>query len=1198
MPYPRRPSWRRRAVLAIACWVLFAPFAALAEQPLLDFDLPAGNASLTLRQFSRQAGIPIFYLVDAVRGERTPAVHGRFAPERALEAMLAGTALVAVRDPSTKAFAIARKPSSVTPADGRAEGVAPVSPGSGSPTPQPTMKEHPDQPRRNHRPRLFSTIAAWLGLSLASVSGADVAADAPTGAVEGRVQNAVSGRYLEGARVLVDGTTIEAFTDQSGSYRLVRVPSGPQVLQVFYTGLDPERVTVTVPANGRVEQGITLSNAGLYGERDGVLQLDPFTVQTARESDTRTIAINEQRFSPNIKNVISTDALGDVMDGQVGEFLKFLPGITPVYDAEAGGAVASVSVRGLPTSMTVVSSDGMEMASTGNPTSTSRVFQFKEVSINNISRLEVTKVPTPASPADSMAGSIDMISKSAFEREKAEVRYSVSLSGVNHRLSASRQPHMSDEKIYKIRPSVTFDYTLPVTPNFGIVVTGQYQDRFIEQHRASITYQLSGTGTGASPEKPYLRQYEYRSEPRVNTKQSLALRADWRPHPGGVISLNVERGRYVSDRFNSSAVFNAGNNGTPSVSGGTALTYGPDFVEGATGRGGVTLMNSGSSVVQQLDAEAVNLRYRFDDGTWRIFAGFGASESKGGYEDMEEGRFRTLNITMNQPVRVAFSGITDHSIGSVRVFANNGQEIDWRNLANYRLNSAFSSPRPVADSVRNAKVDVRRTLDFVDFPAAIQVGALLREKDRNASVGGRRQNRTYDYLGPDGNAGTPDSPVPFAMTNFVGRPEVWGWGSMPWASVIKAWDSYVATPALWALPASRQVAAEQSRIQESRRIKEEVHAYYAQLELNLLRNRLRVLGGVRFEDTSADGQGALIDMNAVWVRNADGSFARTSSGARIRKPEAGANNSMEQLRLTHIENGFRTEQSYDGYYPSLHLTYSLRENLLLRLAYARTYGRADFDNLFPRTTLNEFDTPGADQIPGTIVLSNTGLRPWTADNLDLSLEHYTTSGGLFSVGVFHKDISDFFGNDVRLATPQLLAELGLDPGYVGWNLSTAFNLASQTKVTGVEFNISHNLRRLGAWGRHFDVFVNGTKLRLEGDYQADFSDFVAETANWGVTFARRPFVLMAKWNYRGKQRLGEEPSFGAGGYEYIESRLTLDVNVDWQIRPNLSLYLNGQNITNEPEYRTISSSLTPAYARPSRWTEHGVQLTLGVKGTF
>jgi len=54
-------------------------------------------------------------------------------------------------------------------------------------------------------------------------------------------------------------------------------------------------------------------------------------VSASRETDGDAIAINEQRYAPNLKNVVAADSLGDVMDGNVGEFLKFLPGVVPEY---------------------------------------------------------------------------------------------------------------------------------------------------------------------------------------------------------------------------------------------------------------------------------------------------------------------------------------------------------------------------------------------------------------------------------------------------------------------------------------------------------------------------------------------------------------------------------------------------------------------------------------------------------------------------------------------------------------------------------------------------------------------------------------------------------------------------------------------------------------------------------------------------
>jgi iron complex outermembrane recepter protein len=390
------------------------------------------------------------------------------------------------------------------------------------------------------------------------------------------------------------------------------------------------------------------------------------------------------------------------------------------------------------------------------------------------------------------------------------------------------------------------------------------------------------------------------------------------------------------------------------------------------------------------------------------------------------------------------------------------------------------------------------------------------------------------------------------------------------------------------------------RMTNSERLREGVRAGYVEADVSLLRNRLRILTGVRFEQTKTEGEGLLYEPNAVWLRLPNGDYAHAANGARIRRPEAGAAGSMEELRLTRTERGYFADRTYEGYYPSAHLTYQVKENLLARFAFAQTYGRPDFTNIVPNSTIDEFDLDGnvidPTQIRGRITIRNTGLRPWSADNYDLSLEYYTTQGGLFSAGVFFKEIKDFFASAVRVANPANLAELGLGPEYSGWELSTQFNLTGIARVRGAEFNIRHSLRPLGQWGRYFQVFLNGTKLELEGSQQANFNAFIPESANWGVSFNRRRINALAKWNYRGLQKGNGVAA--VNGFQYGEPRTTLDLNVDFQLRKELYLYLNVQNVFNTPEVLLRYGPETPGYARRYQITTYGPQMTMGVRGTF
>ncbi len=86
-----------------------ASTAMAAETEKRTFNLPRGDAAVTLKEFATAAGTPIVYLVDRVRGVTTNPVQGEFYPREALERMLANTDLEATEDAATGAFMVSRK---------------------------------------------------------------------------------------------------------------------------------------------------------------------------------------------------------------------------------------------------------------------------------------------------------------------------------------------------------------------------------------------------------------------------------------------------------------------------------------------------------------------------------------------------------------------------------------------------------------------------------------------------------------------------------------------------------------------------------------------------------------------------------------------------------------------------------------------------------------------------------------------------------------------------------------------------------------------------------------------------------------------------------------------------------------------------------------------------------------------------------
>lgn len=771
---------------------------------------------------------------------------------------------------------------------------------------------------------------------------------------------------------------------------------------------------------------------------------------------------------------------------------------------------------------------------------------------------------------------------------------SVSVTSNTQYFSLQKTPDAFEKNEWKIFPGFDFDYTLPVNRNFGLVVTAHHSGLSNPQDFSTRTYNAAAAGTGATTRRPFLATHGFVDAYRYSQRDTLNLKLDWRPTPMSILSAGFFTGYNRGITGNYSQDFQAGTNPVPTPAAGVPFSFNETTTIGATGRGAVTMSGPGVAVQNAGALAGGNLRYKYDDGAWRIESGLATSTSRFWQGSEDEG-FSVMTAALRAPVRVTFTGINDVGPAQIQVFDNNNQPFDAYDPGNYVITGASVAQVNTRDEMKSGTLDVRRRLSFLPFPAAIQIGG-----GRNGQVRDLQASpKSWTYNGPGGN----QSGAPYASKIYSGQKLHFdnSGKAIPWISPTLAWAAWRQNPALFSQTPTQVYNTARDRIRNSKRVEETVDAYYFQAEMTLLKNRLNVLTGVRHEKTTDDGLGPLQDLGAAFVRNANGSFARNAAGQRIRKPEAGAAGSLEELRLTEKDRGFQVARDFDGYFPSLHLTYNVTENFLARAAYARSYGRPDFADILPTLMANEFDidtTADPSAIRGTIAVTNTGLKPWTANNFDLSFEYYTTQGGLFSAGVFQKQIVDFFGTSAKVATAEDLAELGLDPRYLGWQVTTKFNSGS-ARISGVEFNLRHSFRGVRGWGRYFSVFANGSKLRLEGQRGADFSGFIPSSLNGGFTFTRTPLTFGARWSYLGPNRTGAIAALGPDAYNYAQFKHpTLDLSFDYQFGKKLTVYANIKNVTKEPRILRRYGSDTPGYAKVFRYNNYGSLFNVGLKGSF
>jgi iron complex outermembrane recepter protein len=1018
--------------------------------------------------------------------------------------------------------------------------------------------------RVNGRHAYFNNLVLALVMAFTLVLSVPLQAQSTaSAAITGKISNALTGRYLNNARVMVVETNQTVFTDEYGQFRLTRLAPGKVTLKVFYTGLDEQVLEVDVGAGGTVQKNIVLTNAARMAGRtraaDGkgeVLKLEKFVVE-ATEQDGDSIAINEQRFSPNLKNVVAADAFGDVTEGNPGEFLKFLPGVSVDYVA---ADVRSISVRGFGSAFTSVNVDGNRMASAAS-SGASRTFELEQVSMNNVARIELTKVPTPSMPADSMGGSVNLISKNAFEKDHREIKYRAYLSANSEDLTLSRTPGPKPENSYKIRPGFDVTYADPLTPNFGIVVNALRSDQFNEQHRSRNRWEFnSGDGTAATP---YLRRYELQDGPKETLRQSLGINADWKVAADSVLSFGYQWNDYDSFFGNRNYTWNVGS----SV---RQPDYDGTFTQGRTRAGEITGATSFRNKFGSTNHLNLDFKHYSDDLT--VLAGVFYSYATNKYRDISNGHFSNVGTRLRN-LTIRFDGIQAFNPGKITALDTNGVDHTTPLLADFNLRSARSQEYDSWDEFKGGQASVKKSLNL-SVPANIQVGVSQRSQQRDII---RRQD-DYNYVGPDGSTeSSDDNAAPFMDTNYVNQDPHYGRSTPQWINPYLVYQQFKAHPNYFVANVNNW----QNRAQNDYNVKETISSAYVQGDAKLLDGKLAVLGGVRFAKTKIDGIGFRYDPNAIY--NSSGQLITTDV--------------YTQRRLQYQRRAQTASRDYDGYYPSLHFVYNFSDNLIARLAYARTLGRPDFSEILPGTIVDPDDNAGPDDPGGRITVRNTGLLPYEADNFDLSLEYYLKPSGVISIGAFQKNISNFFGAVSKLVDNNDLSLYNLDPEYLGWNLDTKTNSGS-AKITGWEFNYQQPLTMLPSFAKDFSVFVNGTFLNLSGSNTADFRGFIEKTANWGVSYNGDNLGVMLKWNYRGEQVNGPSSLGGVQGYEYYGARTYLDLNIDYSFSKRLSVFFNARNLLNEPQSRLLYADVTPDYARTEREEEFGVQFAIGVKGTW
>jgi iron complex outermembrane recepter protein len=1028
--------------------------------------------------------------------------------------------------------------------------------------------------------------ACILALALGLLTATPVLAQA---IVEGTVVNAVSQDKLSRARVTIAGTDIQTLTDDTGFYRLVGVPAGEVQLMVSYLGFRQQQVLLTVPVDGRVTRDFQILREGLV--REGVdeepIILAPYEVVEEQQMGAQALALNEQRYSPNLKSVVALDAYGDRGNENIGEYLRFLPGVTVL---ESGGTASSISLRGFNASMTNIMIDGAEVASAvGSGAGPDRSVNMMEVPMMNIERMEVTKVPTPDMPATGLGGSINLIRANSIRR-KPLLRYQVYQNFNTHDgLTFSRGPRrpLADMNYSTKEPSFSLSYIHPVNRKLGISVGGS---------RTWRAEAMEGPDQWAEwfldHPSPYMRMFRWDMPLELSKTKEGHAGVQWRITDESTLSLNVRRRESSRLRSVNRIEFNLGTHLTASGTVGDAYYTQSQQPGNST----VTMGNVGNPEIESTN-DHLSLNYEHRGDLWRFDAGVTGSFADTSYGARHRGIFNWVNSSITQ-LAIRGEGIGEAGgIIPARITAVNraGQAVDVLDGGNYSINSVRDDEYNYTTDRVMARVNLAR--DF-GHRLTLQVGARIdtfeNDTERNIPTWNFRPNGLSSVAARQ--AGNFDVIDDNFRLDISGQP-------VRWISDRKVYELFLQHPD-WFVENTNSTITNLAN--NSKLLQERVTAGYIRADLRLLpNNALWIAAGVRYEHTNAKGRGLLDEPNNQYRRDADGNILRNAAG----NPILITTDATERARLRYTIRGARSEQDYGDLYPSVNASYGFSENLVLRTAYARTLGRPNINNIVPGYNLPDESATSGDA--RFVRINNPGLRPWTADSFDLSLESYHLKGGFGAIGVFQKDVSDFFGRSEYMATAENLRGFGvpeeLIPELVNRDplhtLVITENMGDAT-IRGLELSYRQTLTFLPEWARGFQVYGSYTHLRLGGPNSADFQNFTPTTASWGIDLIRNRFLIRLTCAYQTATRLGPTAANVANGipegaYRIQEAQRRYTLNAEYSLRRYLTVYGSISDLGGGFELNnTRDAPNVPDYARTWRYREYGSNFAIGIKGTF
>lgn len=991
-------------------------------------------------------------------------------------------------------------------------------------------------------------LTGFLALALFN---APLAAQTEGGTLTGTVVDNSNGRYLEGAEIAVAGTELRAVTARDGAFTLGPIAVGEHRVVVSYPGLETKTESVTIAAHQAATLAVRLGSGDIY-------RLSELKVSGTKEGMAQAIAL--QKVSVQTKLVAASDQFGEVSEGNVGEYLKFLPGVTIDYNVnDARG----VSLRGLSTAFTIVAIDGTPMAGTSSMDDTRR-FELEQIAMNNVETTELYKTVTPDIPASSTGGFVNFVTKSAFDSEAIQrIAYNASFSAPSTNLHFDKQGGVwGHEKEYTIRPNLEVNYARRINAKLGINFNYRLSEKYDDSPRTTATWnQVSTIGQPTLfTSTPRLGTFAVRSEQKLTHREAFATKLDYLISDATKLSVSGQWNWYDLNFTQRGPTFALGTNATANGDSYTSGTGAGVTAPAGTITNGVLYRNK-YGTTWHLNG---TLSHEFSPHSQATFTTY-YSRADGQYRDTQKGFIssaQTMSPSATTYSNVTVSGLQQGDLPSIKLTQGTTPvSLDLiRSLANYTFTNTTgtnfqSRPWTALDTKKGANGTYSYDLALA-VPIKLQTGFAKDDVTRYISRPDLRGTIP---------ATTGAALAALADPNYT-KDVAFGFGSYQVVDPYKVKDAYINNLTF--------VSAN-----DVREFRETNTAGYVRADANPTSDLL-LTGGVRWEKHQIDAQ------------------AQSRANARSKS--------------AHVD------LDYAEWYPSLSAKFTphAQRNIVVRGGISRTVGHPDYADLLPAITSESAPAAG----DGVISVPDPKLKPYFSNNYDLSVDYYLKNAGVIGVYGYMKDVKNYFVQ--RSMTASDIRTVATDYGYnpAEFTSGTVTENGGKSRLTGIELSYAQNLTFLPKPFDGLSVQANFTYLHVSAsDLDLKYSQLRAvspKTANFILGYRYRDFSLTSTTNWVSESIFGGfvstafvtgtkgNPATGAPDtrlVSYRDEKATTDVKLEYALNKNLAVYFLMRNIFNSQRidyYRGYLAENQKVVLPFNRYEFGEPHLTLGVRGRF